>query len=555
MLGTGFHCCHLPQYRRPIKTVGQFQIGEYRVPFGQGAGLVHRHHPGILQQLQGLALAKQHAQLGTATSADHDRGRCGQAHGTGAGNDQHRYRIDQGEGQRRFRADHQPDQEGQQRRAHHRGHEPHGDFVHYRLDRQLGALGLFDQSDDLRQHRLPAHGGGAQGKGPGLVHGTADHRAALGFFHRYRLAGDHRLVHIAAAVEHFTVHRNPLAGSDLDQITGQHLGHRHIDQLTVPLHMGHSRLQADQTLDRLGSPPPGLGFQIATEQDQRDYHRRRFVIDVDRALGQQSRQEGGDHRIAIGRSGTHRHQRVHVGCQPQQCRNALLIETPPRQDQHQGGQDKLQIPAVLHADGAVHQLVHAGDHVRAHLDDEHRQGQHRSNQQVAPQGLAFALLARCIGFGTGTGLAQQTSGIPGSGHRIHQRLFTGHTLDAGPLGGQIHHHSGHSGHRLEHPLDPTDTGGAGHVLHRQLGGAGQHPVTGLLHRLHQRGTVQRSGSADIRPLGRQVDRHRLHPLDPGQGLFHPPDTGSTGHALDGEAQGGWFGIAGGKSHLAPVLLN
>ena len=505
--------------------------------------------------MQRFTLAKQHAEFGATPGADHDRGRRRQPHGTGAGNDQHRHGVDQGKGQRRFRAEYQPDQKGQQGCTHHRRHEPHRDLVHHRLNRQFGGLGLLYQPDNLRQHRLPAHSGGAQGKGTGLVDRAADYRAAGLLLHRHRLTADHRLVNVALAFQQLAIHRHPLAGPDLNHIVEQHLADGQIDQLPVAHYPGGSGLQADQPLNRLGSPPPRLGFQIAAQQDQRHYDRGRFVIDVDRALRQQLRQEGGDHREQVGCRGADGDQRVHVRCQTRQRREALLVETPARQDQHQGGQDKLQIPAVLHADGTVYQCMHAGDHVRAHLDDEHRQGQHGGNQQVTPQGLALALLARRIGLGTGTRLAQQTRGISGPGHRIDQCLCAGHTLDTGPLGGQIHHHSGHSGHRLEHPLDPTDTGGAGHVLHRQLGGAGQHPVTGLLHRLHQRGTVQRSGSADIRPLGRQVDRHRLHPLDPGQGLFHPPDTGSTGHALDGEAQGGWFGIAGGKSHLAPVLLN
>ena len=45
-----------------------------------------------------------------APGADHDRGRRGQPHGAGAGDDQHRHRGDQREGERRLGAEDQPDE-------------------------------------------------------------------------------------------------------------------------------------------------------------------------------------------------------------------------------------------------------------------------------------------------------------------------------------------------------------------------------------------------------------------------------------------------------------
>ncbi|MNT36863.1 hypothetical protein D3C72_1729720 [compost metagenome] len=71
------------------KAVGQVQVGQFGAARRQRAGLVEGDDLDPLQDLQGLALAEQDAQLGGAAHTDHDGGRGGQAHGAGAGDDQH----------------------------------------------------------------------------------------------------------------------------------------------------------------------------------------------------------------------------------------------------------------------------------------------------------------------------------------------------------------------------------------------------------------------------------------------------------------------------------
>ena len=88
--------------RRFRETLGGDEVGQLRPPERQRAGLVEGDDLDFLQALQRLAAAEQDAELGGAAGADHDRGRRGKPHGAGAGDDQHRHRVDQREGQRRL---------------------------------------------------------------------------------------------------------------------------------------------------------------------------------------------------------------------------------------------------------------------------------------------------------------------------------------------------------------------------------------------------------------------------------------------------------------------
>ena len=204
----------------------------------------------FLQRLQRLALAEQHAQLGTTASADHDGGGRSQAHGAGAGNDQHRHAVDQAKSQRWLRAEQQPDQEGQHRQRHHHRHKPHGDAIDQALDRQLAALRLLDHADDLRQHRRFAYGGGAEGEGAGLVDGAAGHAGASSLLHRHRLARDHAFIDPAVAIGHLAIDRHAFARTHLDDIAGAHFGNRHFLHTAVAAYARRLGLHADQALDR-----------------------------------------------------------------------------------------------------------------------------------------------------------------------------------------------------------------------------------------------------------------------------------------------------------------
>src|SRR5690606_38717001 len=161
--------------------------------------------------------------------------------------------------------------------------------VHQPLDWQLGALSLLDQTNDLCQHGLAAHGGGTQSKGASLVDGATDHWTAGRLADRYRFAGDHRFINIALALDHLAIDRHTvardrrcanlalalhhlaiarhtLAGSYFDHVTRSHFADRYIQRAAVASHPRGSGLQADEPLDGLGCSALGTGFEKAPEQ-------------------------------------------------------------------------------------------------------------------------------------------------------------------------------------------------------------------------------------------------------------------------------------------------
>ena len=119
------------------------------------------------RRLQRLALAEQNAELGRASRAGHDgRGRR-EAHGAGAGDDEHGDRVDQRVGETRLRTDQHPDDEGERGDGEDGRDEDGGDAVDQRLDRQLRALRLLDHADDAGERRVGADARGAEGEGAG----------------------------------------------------------------------------------------------------------------------------------------------------------------------------------------------------------------------------------------------------------------------------------------------------------------------------------------------------------------------------------------------------
>ncbi|MCY1374507.1 hypothetical protein D9M69_618550 [compost metagenome] len=85
------------QHLGGVICAGTFRTVEYRVPFGQGSGLVDDQRVDLAQVLDGAGITKQHTAAGGLARCDHDRHRRRQPQGAGAGDDQHRHGIDQAE--------------------------------------------------------------------------------------------------------------------------------------------------------------------------------------------------------------------------------------------------------------------------------------------------------------------------------------------------------------------------------------------------------------------------------------------------------------------------
>jgi hypothetical protein len=353
--------------------------------------------------------------------------------------------------------------------------------------------------------------------------------------HRHRLAADHRFVDVALAIDHLAIHRDAFARAHVDDVTAGDLFQRQLDHAAVAAYAGGLGLQRQQTLDGLGGTSLGLGLEHAAEQDQGDDHRRCFVVDVDRAGRQQAWRERGHQREPVGCQRAHRDQRVHVRGGAQQRRDALLVEATARQHQHQRGQHELQQPAVLRAQRAGDEVVEGRHQVPAHFQREHRQGQHRGQQQVALEHAQFIGMPLCLGILAGTGRVDAAGGVAGPGDGGDQRTGVQRriTLHAGAFGGQVDAGRLHARHRLQRALHAAHARSAGHAFDHQFHRRrGAHLVAHLAHRLHQHLALDAAIGLHAGAFGGQVDAGLPHAGHRLERALYPAHAGSAGHAFD-----------------------
>ncbi len=226
---------------------------------GQSARLVQDDvgHPGRV--LDGCPVPDQDAGLRSSAGGDHQGGWRGQAHGARAGDDQHSDRRRKGQREARLRPEDHP---GRERDGRHGGHgrdEPGHDPVDGPLDRWLRALRRADQPRDLGQRGVGAQPVGADEQGAVGVQRPAGHPVADDPLDRDRLAGEHRLVDGAAALDHDAVDRHPFPWADPDQVACGHLGERHLHLAAVTDHPRDGGLEAEKSPHRAGRLRPWPG--------------------------------------------------------------------------------------------------------------------------------------------------------------------------------------------------------------------------------------------------------------------------------------------------------
>ena len=187
-------------------------MSDLRCAGGQGASFVEHHRADFVGPLQGFGIFDQNPVTGGHTGAGHDGGRCCQPQGAGASNHQHGDGVDQC--CFNWRAIQPPaDQGGEGNQQHHRNKNL-ADFIHQFLDRCLGCLGIFDQTNNARQYGFCAQRQGSDDQSAFAVDGAAGDFIAGLFGHGQALAADQGFIGVALTFDHFSVHRETLAGFD-----------------------------------------------------------------------------------------------------------------------------------------------------------------------------------------------------------------------------------------------------------------------------------------------------------------------------------------------------
>ena len=134
-----------------------------------------------------------------------------------------------------------------------------------------------------------------------------------------RLAGDHRLVDRAAALDDLPVDGHLLPRADAEPIADVHLVEGNVllgSVLAEPA--GGLRGESEQGLDGARGLAAGAQLQHLTQEHQRGDHRGGLEVDRDHAAvsaergRDQAGQERSDQAVGVGRPGAQRNEREHV---------------------------------------------------------------------------------------------------------------------------------------------------------------------------------------------------------------------------------------------------
>lgn len=204
----------------------------------------------------------------------------------------------------------------------------------------------------------------------------------------------------------------------------------------------------------------------------------------------------------------------------------------PRPEQDDRREKELNDPGGLRPDAALDHHVKGRYKMRAHLEDEDREGEHRCKQDIAPQSVRLFRLAFHPGLaGVCFCNLRRVADGRGGRHEVPGRYCPFEILDHRRLGGQIHsdrHHTGKVGKRLVHPSH------AGRTRHgRDVQGDLRRPgrIAQCFQRFRSLGQMSWRLDRQARSFRGKIDGDAGHALQPRQSLFNTAHAGGTGHAL------------------------
>jgi hypothetical protein len=380
-----------------------------------------------------------------------------------------------------------PAQEGQACDDQHHGHEDRAHAIDDALNGGLGGLGRFDHADDAGQRRLGADGRRADGQRAFGIDGAAGHLVADALGHRQALAGDQRLVDVAAAFDDVAVDGHAVTGAHDDEVADHDLFDRNVHLDITAAHAGGGRAQRVESADGIGRLPLRALLEPLAEQHQRDDGGGGLEVQVRHAVCGMFEEQVD--REPVGRRGAQRHQQVHVAGLGDHRLPARAVEAPAEPELHRGRQRQLQ-PAVQHPVDA--------EELKQHRQDE-RQRQSAAHGDGPPGWKTRGRLRLCI-----LDLPRGVAGLFDGGFQRCDR-HRRQRLDGRLLGREIDRGAGNPGHLEQRLLDTRNTRGAGHAFNLKRGLGRCNVIAGLAHGSGQRICGHRGIGIHRGLFSRQID--------------------------------------------------
>ncbi len=204
--------------------------------------------------------------LGSLARADH--GWSGQPQGTGAGDNEHGDKVEEGEGESRSWSHKRPDYEGHDGNANHCRHKVAGDNVSKTLNRSFASLCFLHHSDDMSQRCILTHLACFDFKAARLVNSGTYNPITHLFLHRDTLPGNHRLINAGVALANYAIHGHPLARTHQDKVTNLNLFNGILPLLALTANQSGLRLHTNKLLYCFRGLPSGSSFQKTAKENQ-----------------------------------------------------------------------------------------------------------------------------------------------------------------------------------------------------------------------------------------------------------------------------------------------
>jgi hypothetical protein len=162
--------------RRLLDARNSHDGDERRLALSESARLVHDQRRDALEGLQSLGVANQHAKLGAAARADHDRHWRRQAKRARASDDQDGNGVHERIGKARLGTHSRPDDERHDGHRDDRWHEPPRHCIGEPLNWRPRSLRIVDHAHDAREQRVAPDALCFEHECPGAVDGAAGDR-------------------------------------------------------------------------------------------------------------------------------------------------------------------------------------------------------------------------------------------------------------------------------------------------------------------------------------------------------------------------------------------
>ncbi len=443
----------------PLGNSGRgHDVGDHGPSRRHGARLVEDHGGQPVGLLEGAGVLEKDARFGTPARPDHDGGGRGQAHGTGAGDDQDGHHADQGGHQ--LARQYIPDDERAQGDEDHGGDEDGRHPVDDPLDRGLAGLGLLDQADDLGQDRGLADRFRTDPDESFEVHRPSDQGIARDFADRETFARDHAFVQTGPSVQNHPVDGDPLSRAQDDHVADPNLLDGDFTLRSVAEQARRPRPEPQQALDRFARPSPRTRFQELARYDEGDDRGRGLEVDMSRSQTQQD-----DDGVEVRHRRPQRHQDVHVRRRVAQRLPSADVVLPP----HVELDRCRQRPEAPVDPGCVGPGAQDSE-VPGHAQDDQGHRQKRSHGQVAHLAVDLGLTGLPLGVEARfrTGLDDAVAHALDLPNDVGMRQLVGAEVHGRTLRRQVDRDLHHTVQSSEPLLERQDAIGTGHPRDGQM---------------------------------------------------------------------------------------